>query len=400
MQNWLINATKKRLIDEIRRALYEHPRYREDSSNVRNKFAFKERPARGVIVNNASADRIRLAADNYVGRISSFVMQAQVENKPGTTLEWATENKSLLEQYSEDRSVFPSPPGVYVFEVLEAPDEARGVPGQLSVQSYLTASETLITFTAPTGQEAQLSHADHYLGSVRLWLQGTRPLLDGVDYEVSEDGLVTFLRTVPEGYDVVADYRYSAGAAGSVYFRLESTDYEVIPGAVLAFGDRAERCDKFAVVIGESRAEVSDVYGGKFEVTFDLVAFAKDPEDREKLSDYVVARILDRQNQLGYDGLELLDVSPGGESEEIYNAATDDYYYDGSIAVSFRVDWELYRPLPVEIFRAETTSRAAEQQDGYLDGTAPSDLLKIGSKLELEGVPTISGGGLTFERIR
>jgi hypothetical protein len=86
VQNWLTNALKKRVIKELRKILYDHPRYRADSNNVQNKYAFEERPQRGIIVNDASADRVRLSADNYMGRITSFVMQTPVENKPGTTL--------------------------------------------------------------------------------------------------------------------------------------------------------------------------------------------------------------------------------------------------------------------------------------------------------------------------
>lgn len=402
MQVWLTNATKKRLIEELRRVLYEHPKYRADSQNVQNKFAFKERPQRGVIVNGTSADRVRLSADNYMGRVSSFVMQAPVQNFPGTSVEWVMENKSLLEQYSRDRTVFPSPPGVYVIEVTKVPDEARGVPGEYFIDPLLSVSNELLIILGPPGaEEAQLSHPDVYQGSVRLWLEGRRPLLVGVDYSVDSSGLITFLKPVPPGFSVYADYRYAVPRQGPHYFRLDSTDYRAIPGAVIAFGDRAQECDKTAVVVGETRAEVSDVYGGKFEVHFDLVVFARDPEDREKLVDYVVVKILERQNVLGYDGMELLDVAPGGETEEVYVQEIDDYFYDGSVAASFRVDWEIYVPLPVEIFRAEVTSKAAEQQHGFLDGSYPADLLQIlATRGELAGVALIGKNRLTFERIR
>ena len=92
MKNFLTNPTKKRVIREIKRILYDHPRYRADSENVQNKFSFDERPQRGVIVNGTSADRVRLSADNYVGRLSSYVMLTNVENFPGTSLEWVREN--------------------------------------------------------------------------------------------------------------------------------------------------------------------------------------------------------------------------------------------------------------------------------------------------------------------
>ena len=399
MKNFLTNATKKRLIEELRQILYAHPRYRGDSQNVQNKYAFDQRPQRGIIVNNASADRIRLAADNYMGRLSSFVMQAMVGEQPGTTVEWVMENKSLLEKYSPDRSVFPSPPGVYVLDIKTVPNDARNVPGTFTVEPILTVSDEMLLIF---GQDAQLSRQGIYPGAVRLWADGRRPLVDGVDFEVDyAEGLITFLKPVPPGTNVFADYRYKLPVQGPYYYRTDAADYDSIPGAVIAFGDRHQAGDKLAVVVGQTRSEVADVHGGKFEVTFELVVFTKDPEDREKMSDYVVASILERQNQLGFDGLELLDVSPGGESEEVYVTEIDDYYYDGSVSVSIRVDWEIYTPLPIEIYRAETVSKAREREQGNLAGTAQSDLVRAAAKKwELAGVASIKGRRPQFERMR
>ncbi len=399
MKNPLIGPTKKRLIEELRQILYAHPRYREDSQNVQNKFAFKQRPQRGIIVNNASADRVRLSADNYVGRLSSFVMQAMVGNHAGTSVEWVMENKSLLEQYSPTRDIFPSPPGVYLLEILTCPDDARGVPGTFSVEPVLTVSDELLLVF---GQEAQLSRQGIYDGAVRLWIDGRRALLDGVDFTVDySEGLITFLKPVLPGMNIYADYRYKLPVQSPYYFKTEATNYEAIPGAVIAFGDRHVVGDKLAIVVGQTRAETADVYGGKFEVNFELVLFARDPEDREKMVDYVVVSILDRQNQLGFDGLELLDVSPGGESEEVYVAEIDDYFYDGAVTVGIRVDWEVYTPLPVEVFRIETISKARERESDVLGGSGESDLVQVKARAwGLAGVAAIGKRSPTYERIR
>ena len=402
MQNWLTNATKKRIIREIRKILYGHPRYRADSNNVQNKYGFDERPQRGVIVSGTSADRVRLSADNYVGRVSSFLMQAPVENFPGTTVEWVRENTALMEEFSRKRDVFPSPPGVYVLEVQSLPDEARRIPGQFTILPILTVpDEPLVVFATEADGEAQLTHEDVYPGSVRLWLEGRRPLKVGVDYSVDhETGLVTFLKPTPIGMTVFADYRYQVERQGPFPFQREAADLTAIPGAVIAFGDRAQECDKLAIVVSEGRSESAEVYGGKFEVHFDLTAFSRDAEDREKMSDFIVASVLERQNQLGFEGLELLDVSPGGESEEIYVPEIDDYYYDGAIALGIRVDWEVYVPLPIEVFRVEQTSEAEEDEKGYLDGTITRDLLRAtGDPSELAGVALVLGHDLQYERI-
>lgn len=402
MKVWLINATKKRVIKELRQILHAHPRYRADSENVTNKYSFEERPQRGIIVNSSSADRVRLSADNYVGRLSSFCMLAPVENAPGTTIEWVRENFNVLEQTSPRRDVFPSPPGVYNVVVKSVPDEARKVPGQFTVEPLLTErNEPLITFVSSGDKEAQISRRDLYPGSVRLWLDGRRALVSGVDYEVDhESGEITFLKETPTGSVVFADYRYVMPVQGPFLYEKEQVNLDAVPGAVIAFGDRAQDCDKQAIVITDERTDVAEVYGGKYEVTFDLICFARDSEDREKLTDYVIMKFLEIQNSLGFEGLELLDIAPGGENEEIYNNETEEYYYETSVSLSIRVDWEVYVPLPITIVRAENTSREAEQQHGYLDGSFPLDLLRSSDQLGSIGVNVSIGRDLSFERVR
>ena len=127
-----------------------------------------------------------------------------------------------------------------------------------------------------------------------------------------------------------------------------------------------------------------------------LVAFSKDSEDREKLSDYIIMKIMERQNILGYEGIELLNVSPGGENEDVYNAETDEYYYESNISLSYRVDWSIYNPLPINIWRGEFTSKTEEDSKGHLDGSYTYDLLRATQ----DNFSTLSiGNGLTYERI-
>lgn len=338
-----------------------------------------------------------------MGRLSSFLMQVPVKNCRGHSLEWVMENKALLEKYSPKREVFPTPAGVYLLEIVRMPDVARGVPGQFVLDPVLTVpDEPLITFSSTSGQTGQLSRDNIYPGAVRLWLEGRRPLLLGTDFTVDyATGEVTFLRPTPVGMTVIADYRYKVDRQGPFDFMPETADYRAIPGGILAFGDRAELGDKTAIVVGTGRSEVAEVYGGKFEVSFELLVFSRDPDDREKLHDYVVTSILERQNSMGYDGFELVDVSPGAEAEEVYDQNLDDYYYDGTVSVTYRVDWETYVPLPVEVYRAEVSSKAAELEHGYLDGTVPADLLRAQAMAgDLSGVPTFLGKRISYERIR
>ncbi len=405
MKNWLTNATKERVIHELKQILYDHPRYREDSENVQNKFSFEQRPQRGIIVDNTTADRVRLSADNYVGRLSSFVMLAPVKNFPGTSLEWTRENFTILEEVNPDRSVFPTPPGVYIVTVQELPDDARQKPGKFIVDPIITVlNEPLIYFTNSADQYAQLSHENVYPGSLRLSLNNRRVLVPGVDYSVNyeaEDNttVVTFLQPTPAGDSIFANYRYQLPQQGPYDFYRDWTDIQSIPGAVLAFGDRVQKGDQMAIVVTGTRGEVAEVYGGKFEVTFSLIVFARDATDRERMSDYVVEKFLERQNVLGFEGLELLDITPGGESEEVYNAEIDDYYYESAVTLSLRVDWETWVPLPIVINRTDLTSESQANTLGFLSGAASYDLLQLATELGINGVPVKIGKKLTYERV-
>ena len=401
MKNWLTSATKKRLIRELKKILYDHPRYRGDSENVQNKFSFAERPNRGIIVSGTSADRVRLSADNYIGRHSSFVMLTPVENFPCTTVEWVVENINELAKISRRRDVFPSPPGVYRVKIIDLPDDAHRIPGHFTIDPILTVhNEQLIVFQTSADPDAQLSHDNIYPGSLRLWINNRIALIPNVDYNIDYvTGYITFLTSTVSGNTVTADYRHATPTLGPFPFHREQPDIEAIPGAVIAFGDRSQQYDQMDIVVTDERVYTMDVYGGKFEVHFELLAFTKDSDDREKMSDYIVAKILEIQNVLGFEGIELVDVSPGGENEEVYNAESDDYFYDSTISVTIRVDWETYIPLPIVIQRSELTSLDAEKEHGHMTSSYPLDLLKMGSPSAVAGVPVIIGRDITYERV-
>ena len=405
MKNWLTSATKERLIHELKHILAEHPKYKSDSENVQNKFSFEQRPQRGIIVNNTTADMVRLAADNYMGRLGSFVMLAPVKNFPGTSLEWVHENFPILEGVSPDRSVFPISAGVYIVKIIKLPDDARQIPGEFVVDPIITVlNEPLILFNSTADNYAQLSYQNVYPGSLRLSLNNKRGLIPGVDYSVNylaEDDttVVTFLQPTPTGDAVYANYRYQIPQQGPFPFYRDWADTASIPGAVLAFGDRVQAHDEMAVVVTGTRSEVAEVYGGKFEVTFSLVVFARDSIDRERMSDYVVEKVLERQNILGFEGLELLNISPGGEGEEIYNAEIDDYYYESEVSLSMRVDWETWVPIPMVIDRVDLTSESQANKLGFLNNQTPYDLLQIATELGVTGFPVKIGKKLTYERV-
>jgi hypothetical protein len=117
------------------------------------------------------------------------------------------------------------------------------------------------------------------------------------------------------------------------------------------------------------------------------------------MSDYVVEKVLELQNVLGFEGLELLSISPGGESEEVYNAEIDEYFYQSEVSLSMRVDWETWVPIPMVIDRVDLTSEAKANQMGFLNENTPYDLLQIATELGMTTFPVKVGKKLTYERV-
>lgn len=336
-----------------------------------------------------------------VSHLHSFVQLSTYKNAPGTTIEWVRENSAYLRKLSSKSDIFPTIPGAYLIEIKKIPDESRQIPGEFTVDPILTVvQEPLITFTTSQDKEAQLSHPGAYPGSLQLWLDGRHALIEGTDYTIDYDtGEIVFLQDVTTGDIIYADYRYTTPKQGPFNFRLEQFDVTAIPGAVLAFGDRAEKGDQQVVVVSDTRVETARIFGGKFETNFELLVFSRDSEDRGKMSDFVITQILEIQNIMGFEGLELLDISPGGESEEVYNAVIDDYYYDSPVSVSFRVDWETHVPLPLNISRASIVSKEQEQKVGYLSSEAVVDLIRTGRMSEIVGISTVVGRDVGYERV-
>jgi hypothetical protein len=336
-----------------------------------------------------------------VSHLHSFVQLSTLGEAPGTSIEWVRENAEHLRSLSPKSNIFPTAPGAYVVEIKKLPDMARQIPGEFVIDPILTVTqEPLITFTSAGDNEAQLSNQDIYPGSLRLWVDGRHALVEGTDFVVDNvTGEIQFLQDTTTGDIIYADYRYVTQQQGPFNFEFEQFNVTAIPGAVLAFGERAECNDKQVVVVADSRVETARIFGGKFETNFELLVFSRDSEDRGKMSDFVITQILEIQNVLGFEGIELLDISPGGETEEVYNAAIDDYYYDSPISVSFRVDWETHIPLPINISRAEIVSKDQEDQIGYLSSAAVVDLIRAGKMLDTTGMSTVVGRDVGFERV-
>ncbi len=386
MYFYLVQSLKRRLILELRDSFSQHPVYDKIVPHIQNKHVFKERPQFGIVVKGSSANKVALSADNFLGTIFSHVMLSYV-GQPAYPLEWVRED---LEQVRRNNDVMPTPPGVYYMEILHAPENAQSF-GQFMIDPLLTVSdEPVLQFQSGVETEAQLQYVP-VAGTLRLYENRRFLLVEGEHYQIEGKQIRLLARFIP-GAVLTADYRYAVESIGPVNFTWNTADVNTLPGVVMAFGKRAREGDKVAVVVYPSRVEAAQAFGGRFDATFEFDVIARDPIQMEEVADLVVMYLWGQKRpRLSEEGLEITDISMGGETEESFDETADEYYYNASMSVQIQADWEIHVPLPLTISQVTATTK---------DASASTIVGDVSSRLFFATVPTLAGKNHNFERIR
>lgn len=351
MYYFLTEALKRRFIYELRRYWSYHPKYREIVDFIQTKYAYDERPQMGIVLKTSSANHVALAADNFQGTLWSHLHLAKVQNYPGLAVEWVREDALAIQQ---NQGVFPSPPGIYYIDIVDNGQEFYVDP----LLDVFNENVVRVTDT-----EFQLQNG-FLAGSLRLWqMPGNFQLFEGVNYSVDpETGSITMFDAVPANTWISADYRYPAESTGPWPIRENFAQNKAIPGAVLAFGRRVEGGDRLAVVVSSHRQPAALEYGGKWEISLDFDVVARDEQAQMEITDQTIMYLWGvLRSHLSSDGIEVLSVNMGGETEESYDETADDYYYNASFSVSCETDWAIYVPLSAQIRRLSPQSLAQSQ---------------------------------------
>jgi hypothetical protein len=346
---------------ELKDSFSRHPIYNKVVDHIQNKYAFTERPQFGIVIKGSSANKVALSGDNFIGTIYSHVMLANV-GVPAYPLEWIRED---LNTVRDNGGTFPLAPGIYYMEILAAPDNPTDA-GQFIIDPLLTQTdEAVLQFVSGIEREAQLQ-IPPVKGTVRLWENKRKLLKEGTDYTVDYDsGAVTFLSRSDPNATITADYRYPVPSIGPVDFWWNQSNHTVLPGVILAFGKRAKVGDKVAIVVYQDRVEAARAFGGKFEVNLDLDVIAQDAAQMEEIADLVIMYLWgERKADLETEGIEIVDISMGGEAEETYDETGDTYYYNASISLQLRADWEIHIPLPLTF--SKVTQETPEGKSGVV----------------------------------
>lgn len=368
----LTEALKSRLIKELRHYWSFDPRYQDLVDNIQGKYSFDERPQYGIIVKVGSANKVQFSADNYMGVVESYVALARIPGHPGLSVEWVREDSGAIQ---ENGGKFPSPAGVYYCEMVE--DDVFFVDPLLEVRDERV--------TMVTSSEGVIQNIP-FEGSLRLFeMPGGKLLHAGRDFTIGDGTTIYLASPLPNGAALSADYRYPGESSGPWQVLPQSGMNQAIPGVVMAFGRKFQKGDRWAVTVSETREEASLQYGGRWEMSVDIDIIARDVSSQMEIADqtamYLWATL---RSQLVNEGIDIQDVSMGGESEEIYDENADDYFYNSSISLSVHTDWFLFVPIVGRILAYAETIKEL-----------PRDL-----RLQPFSDPFFSGKFDTFEMIR
>lgn len=392
----LTGALTNRLIQELRRFWVYHPKYRDDLVDaIQGKFSFRERPQRGIIVKVSGGSHQTLAADNYKGVVYSHVYLAKMQDKAGLSVEWVREDARAIQ---DNGGYFPSPPGVYYLGVVEENgklvfyvDPLLDVYNEM-VEMPDTSTGTLAKIPVPR--------------SLRLYEQpGGFVLEPDVNYTISGQ-TITLTQPLTGGRWLAADYRYEGDSVGPIPLVELAANNTAIPGAVLAFGRRAEAGDQLAVVVQDHRAPAALEFGGRWELSAECEVFARDVHDQREIADMSVTYLFGvARSRMSSEGIEIKSINLGGEMEEPYDDTGDEYFFGSSFSMEIETEWSIHVPLSIWVRQAiPLTKEEAREIAGLPDDELPGrygDITALES-LGLESVsdPFWSGRQGTFEVIR
>lgn len=432
MYNYLINATKHRIILELKDVFSRHPAY--NKLEIYNRFPYNERIQEGVIVKNSSAGRMPLSADNFQGTVYSLTTFAKHKDNRGMSLEWVKEDENHLTSWmsrqdfssqipfgyqgnypvtivlnehmlrggrnlnyansikdvevyvnnsrvvpdlvdGKNRTVIIPPvlpnskieisywirnvamPGVYQVEITDGDPVIN--KWEFMVDALLDKEDIFTDKADGTETSFQTTHRPIYRGSLKIRendnlmeeLREDNSNSNTADYIVDyATGIITFIKTpypILKNSNVVAQYRVKGLTTGP--FEIPNANFAnnvAIPGIILAFGRGISKGDKHYVVVNKSREISAEEYSGKWETNVSLDVYAKDSVKVEEIVDLATSYLNTfRKDQLDAEGIYLVDVSFGGESEEVFDDATGDLYYKGSVDYSFLTEWIMHKPV-------------------------------------------------------
>ena len=389
------------MIFELRKYWQYHPRYPDLVDHIQGKYSFRERPSFGIICKTSGGNRVDLSADNYLGIIESYVYVTKVQNFPGVAVEWVREDSVAIQN---NGGVFPSPAGIYYIVIDDTNDELFYVDRLYDVYR----EQVMMTNTT----DATTQHP-FLEGTFRLYeMPASYQLVEGTNYTVERDGNnkptgnITLTQALTGGRWLQADYRWPGESSGPHTLYPGRADNTTIPGCVIAFGRRNGVKDRCAIVVQSPRQPAALEYGGRWDLTMDFDVISRDVYAQQEIADQTIVYIWGvLRPYLSSEGLEITDLSLGGESEEVYDDTGDDYFYNSSFSLTISTEWSIHVPLGVFLRQASPLTVAqARNIAGMTDEQVATQQNNIRG-LEALGLDTMvdpyfKGRDNTFEMVK
>lgn len=386
----LSHALTRRFIGELRDFWSYHPRYKDDLvDNIQGKFSFAERPQHGIIVKNSGGSMVKMAADNFIGTVHSYAYLTKVDSFNGTFLEWVREDAVAIQN---NGGKFPSLPGVYYIEVASY-DENKGT-GEFYVDRLLNVRNEHLTLVGSQEGTLQRKPLD---GTLSMY--GVPSGLPIQHYQYNEqNNSVRLAKPLPEGHSIRADYRYPAQSLGPIPFKSMRANTSAIPGVVLAFGREVEVGDRLAVVVSGRREPAYQEYGGRWSLNMDIDVISRDIYSQREIIDRTVTYIFGTlRPKLSREGIEIMDLSLGGEVEEVYDETGDDYFFNANFSMTVETEWSIHVPLGPWI-RTVSQHSSEDIANAEENPTEPASLRSLGLRRDID--PFIPGRNATYEVIK
>lgn len=345
----LSSTLTDKFIEELRKFFSYHPKYRSIVENIQGQNSYEGRPSQGIIIRPSGSNHMSLDPSHFKGTILSHVCQSYVtevtgKQYPGLSCEWLREDENAIVR---NRGTFPSLPGTYFCTITKSMQSHH----ELVVDPMLSIESEPLTFT---GLVATLAHPP-IPGAVFLTESPSKfQFNEGEDFTLTLDdegnptGEITLALPLAEGCSVSARYHYAVDQLGPFQIMERRAYNQIVRGAIIAFGDRVEEGDRFAVTVEPRRIETALEYGGRWQTNIEIEVFAKDVMTARELADWTAQYflILSRY-RFDNEGIHINNISMGGESSEPFDDTADDYYYTSSLNLECETEWSSIVPLDI-----------------------------------------------------
>jgi hypothetical protein len=357
MFHYLTLEVRNLMIEELRRYWSDHPRYPELANNIQGKYSFDQRPQFGMVVKTGGANNFVMSSDNFLNTVRGYVYLAKTKKLQYGSIEWVKENPK-----------FRAEEGIYILDIIKLEDLYETY--QVDITKYKRVKETEPMFISPTEIQLLGTPIENSLRIIEK--PSYMRYVEGVDYTLNGDK-IELASELLNGLNLEITYtELQVGVIEPKYVRPDQVYHQIIPGVLIYFGRRLRGGDQQAIVVLDTPDDIYSEYGGRWDVSVEIEIIARDVHSQADLADRTTVwmwAVL--RDQLASRGINMNEVSLGGESEEVYDENGDDYFYTASISTTLQVDWFMHIPLIAPLMsygkslNLEKELPDAENQVGY-----------------------------------